>query len=47
MVCTRIFDLPKLFVGSEGTLGVMSEATLRLVHKPMATLTALIHFRRS
>jgi FAD/FMN-containing dehydrogenase/Fe-S oxidoreductase len=42
----RLFDLPKLFVGSEGTLGVMSEATLRLVPKPQGTLTALIHFRR-
>ncbi len=40
------FDLPKLFVGSEGTLGVMSEATLTLVDKPKATLTALIHFTR-
>lgn len=39
------FDLPKLFVGSEGTLGVMSEATLTLVDKPKSTLTALIHFR--
>ncbi len=40
------FDLPKLFVGSEGTLGVMSEATLTLVDKPASTLTALIHFQR-
>ena len=40
-----MFDLPKLFVGSEGTLGVVSEATLMLVEKPKATLTALIHFR--
>ncbi|MEW6246031.1 MAG: FAD-binding and (Fe-S)-binding domain-containing protein [Nitrospirota bacterium] len=40
-----LFDLPKLFVGSEGTLGVISEATIRLVDKPNATLTALIHFR--
>ncbi len=39
------FDLPKLFIGSEGTLGVVSEATLTLVPKPKATLTALIHFR--
>ncbi len=40
-----IFDLPKLFVGSEGTLGVMSEATIRLVPRPQAVTTALIHFR--
>ncbi|NGZ60505.1 MAG: FAD-binding oxidoreductase [Nitrospira sp. LK265] len=40
-----LFDLPKLFVGSEGTLGVVSEARLTLVDKPKATLTALIHFR--
>ena len=39
-------DLPKLFVGSEGTLGLFSEATIRLVDKPRATLTALIHFTR-
>jgi FAD/FMN-containing dehydrogenase/Fe-S oxidoreductase len=41
-----LFDLPKLLVGSEGTLGVVSEATLKLVEKPKATLTALIHFCR-
>ena len=40
------FDLPKLFIGSEGTLGLFSEATIRLVEKPPATLTALIHFPR-
>jgi FAD/FMN-containing dehydrogenase len=39
-------DLPKLFIGSEATLGVFSEATIRLVDKPHATLTALIHFKR-
>jgi len=40
------FDLPKLFVGSEGTLGIVSEAKLRLVEKPRGTVTGLIHFRR-
>lgn len=40
------FDLTKLFVGSEGTLGVISEATLRLVEKPKETVTGLIHFQR-
>jgi FAD/FMN-containing dehydrogenase/Fe-S oxidoreductase len=40
------FDLPKLFVGSEGTLGVVSEIRLRLVDKPKATVTALMHFLR-
>src|SRR5881296_818861 len=40
-----LFDLPKLFVGSEGTLGLISEATVRLVDRPKATATALLHFR--
>ncbi|MBI3603581.1 MAG: FAD-binding oxidoreductase [Nitrospirae bacterium] len=40
-----LLDLPKLFVGSEGTLGIMSEATLRLVDRPKVSATALIHFR--
>lgn len=39
------FDLPRLFVGSEGTLGVMSEATIRLVDRPKASATALLHFQ--
>ncbi|HEX2054896.1 MAG TPA: FAD-linked oxidase C-terminal domain-containing protein, partial [Nitrospiraceae bacterium] len=41
-----IVDLPKLFIGSEGTLGIFSEATIRLAQRPAQTLTALIHFRR-
>jgi FAD/FMN-containing dehydrogenase/Fe-S oxidoreductase len=41
-----IYDVPKLFVGSEGTLGVISEATLTLVERPAVTATALLHFRR-
>ncbi len=40
-----VFDGPKLFVGSEGTLGVVSEATLTVVPRPTATVAALIHFR--
>jgi FAD/FMN-containing dehydrogenase/Fe-S oxidoreductase len=41
----QMVDLPQLFVGSEGTLGVISEATLNLVERPKASATLLIHFR--
>jgi FAD/FMN-containing dehydrogenase/Fe-S oxidoreductase len=41
----EVFDLPKLFVGSEGTLGVMSEAVIQLAERPVSTATALVHFR--
>ncbi len=40
-----VWDLPKLFVGSEGTLGIFSEATIRLVDQPKSTASALIHFQ--
>ena len=40
-----VYDLPKLFVGSEGTLGVFSEAKIRLVDRPRSTVTGMIHFR--
>ncbi|UCE62668.1 MAG: FAD-binding oxidoreductase, partial [Nitrospirota bacterium] len=40
-----VLDLPKIFVGSEGTLGIFSEATLTLVDRPRSTATAMIHFQ--
>ncbi|WP_226580962.1 FAD-binding oxidoreductase [Halobacillus litoralis] len=38
------FDLTKLIVGSEGTLGVITEATLKLVPKPLGKQTMMIEF---
>lgn len=36
------FSLPRLFVGSEGTLGVVTEATLRILPRPPRTITCLL-----
>jgi glycolate oxidase len=38
------YNLRALFVGSEGTLGVITEATLRLIPRPRHTLTMLASF---
>lgn len=38
------YDLTKLIVGSEGTLGIITEATLRLIPRPQATQTMMVIF---
>jgi glycolate oxidase len=38
------YDLTRLIVGSEGTLGIVTEAILRLIPKPLASKTLLASF---
>lgn len=40
------YNLKQLFIGSEGTLGVVTEVTLQLIPKPAAQRTALAAFPR-
>jgi len=46
MKCVSGYDLPKLFTGSEGTLGVITEVTLKINPIPLHAMTAMVTFGR-
>ena len=46
MKCVSGYDLAKLFVGSEGTLGVVTEVTLKINPLPRHAMTAIATFAR-
>jgi len=46
MKCVSGYDLPKLFTGSEGTLGVITEVTLKINPVPLHAMTAMATFDR-
>lgn len=41
----RPFNLARLIVGSEGTLGIVTEATVRIVRRPPHAVVGVVHFR--